>query len=391
MNRIFKSALALAAVGAVTNAAPGDNEWLELDSEINGLSSALQPSQDGMGWAALIRAVYTHSSDEIVTGGAGFPDTSGFNFNDIDLAFWGNQGPYMWRVSADLDGNAVGTTDDGSGGGDTYQKSLDLEDAFIRWNCGGYFDAQMGNFKPMTLRSANVAPENQLFIDRTVLGSALDFWNPGISVGGNWESQLDWTVALMNGTSGHDRDHLYVLHLAWALGAGAGMYEGAVGSTDQLNATIGFTWLHDDGIGNAPGSMDGGDHDVYLLDFNGSVSNVGFGFEVADVGEDVPDFGADSNGDFSFLDEDLFTADSKPWNVTVSYLVNPEWEFGVRWENLDNGGTGNPDNEVLSVVANWLRGGNAGKWQIQWTDVSSADMFAEGSLFEVGYSIGSTN
>lgn len=378
MNRIFKSALALAAVGAVANAAPGDNEWLELDSEINGLSSALQPSQDGMGWAALIRAVYTHSTDDIATGGG--VDVSGFNFNDIDLAFWGHQGPYMWRVSADLDGNALDSSSAG--------KSLDLEDAYIRWNCGGYFDAMMGNSKPPTLRSATVAPENQLFIDRTVLGSSLDFWDRGVAISGNWEQQLDWAFGIWNGVSEHDRDHLWVLHLAWALGSGAGMYEGAVGSTDQLNGTIGLTWLHDDGLGDV---NDDDDHDnnLLLLDFNGSVSNVGFGFEVADVGEDV---GLATDEDWSFTGDLLeVMPDSMPWAVTVSYLATPEWEFGVRWQSLDNGDNNGPDNEVLSVVANWMRSGNAGKWQIQYTDVSADDGNAEGSIFELGYTVGSSN
>lgn len=376
MNRFFKSALALAAVGAVANATPGDNEWLELDSEINGLSSALQPSQDGMGWAALIRAVYTHSSDDIATNGG--DDVSGFNFNDVDLAFWGHQGPYMWRVSTDIDNNVAGLTG----------ASLELEDAFIRWNCGGYFDATMGQFKPMTLRSANVNPENQLFINRTALGSSLDFWDNGLSVSGNWEQQLDWWFGLMNGTSSVNRDHLYILRLAWALGAGAGMFEGAVGSTDQLNATIGLTWLHDDGIGDT-NADDSHDNDVFLLDFNGAVSNVGFGFEVADIAEDA---GLLVDEDFSFLGSaKVFESDSTPWNVTVSYLLNPEWEFGVRWESLDNGSGGGPDNEILSVVANWMRGGNAGKWQIQYTDVSADTGNPDGTILEVGYSIGSSN
>src|SRR5262245_37655483 len=108
MNRLVTTALALAAVGSAANAAPGDTEWLELDSEINGLSSSLTPAQDGMGWAALIRAVYSHSKDDIATGGGGAPDLSGFSFNDVDLAFWSNYGPYLLRISADIDSNEAG-------------------------------------------------------------------------------------------------------------------------------------------------------------------------------------------------------------------------------------------------------------------------------------------
>jgi hypothetical protein len=137
MNRFVSTALALAAVGSAANAGTGDNEWLELDSEINGLASTLQPSQDGTGWAALIRAVYTHSSDDIATGGGS--DVSGFNFNDVDLAFWGSQGPYMWRISTDIDSNEAGVAS---------SAEFTLEDAYVAWDCGGYFRAQMGQFKP---------------------------------------------------------------------------------------------------------------------------------------------------------------------------------------------------------------------------------------------------
>jgi hypothetical protein len=376
MNRFFKSALAIAAVGTVANAAPGDNEWLELDSEINGLSSALQPSQDGMGWAALIRAVFSYSSDDIAT--AGGADVSGFDFNDVDLAFWGNQGPYMWRVNTDINNNSAGLT--GS--------FLELEDAYVRWNCGGYFDTTMGQFKPHVLRSANVNPEDLLFINRTALGSSLDFWDTGIELAGNWEQQLNWTVALTDGTNAEIRDHFYAIRLEWMLGAGAGMYEGAMGSNDQLNGSIGLSWIHDDSLGdlNADGKHD---NSAIALDFNGNVSNVGFGFEVMDIDKDAA---LATDEDFSFVATPLiFQPDSTPWNVTLSYLLNPEWEFGVRYEEFDNASNGGPDNQVLSLVANWYHGGNAGKWQIQWTDVSADTGNPDGSVFEIGYVVGSSD
>ena len=91
MNRFVKTALALAVAGSAANAGTGDNEWLALDSEITGLATSLKPLQDGNGWAALIRAAYSHSSDDIATNftAGDDPDLSGFNFNDVDLSFWG--------------------------------------------------------------------------------------------------------------------------------------------------------------------------------------------------------------------------------------------------------------------------------------------------------------
>jgi hypothetical protein len=381
MNRFVSTALALAAVGSAANAGTGDNEWLELDSEINGLSSTLQPSQDGTGWAALIRAVYTHSSDDIATGGGS--DVSGFNFNDVDLAFWGSQGPYMWRISTDIDSNEAGVAS---------SAEFTLEDAYVAWDCGGYFRAQMGQFKPRITRSNSVDPEHLVFIDRSVIGSAGDYWDNGIGVSGTWE-QLNWYASVLNGSNGHLSDHTYVLRGEWNLGSGAGMYEGAMGSSDSLNATIGFTFLEDDTFDGADDIDGDGDTDnlVYILDFHGSISQVGFGGEVASFDND---FAATTDEDFSNLDTPLVLADdSTPWGAYVSYLLNPEWEFAVRYEDLDNeelaGGTiAGEDNTVLSVAANWYRGNTAGKWQAQWTDFQGDT--EDGSILEVGYSIGAS-
>jgi hypothetical protein len=383
MNRFVKTALAIVAAGSVANAGTGDNEWLELDSAINGLSTSLQPSQDGMGWSALIRAVYSHSSDDIATGaGANAPDVSGFNFNDVDMAFWGNQGPYTWRVSADISNNE---------GGDNSSAFL-LEDAYVKWNCGGYFDAQIGNFKPYASRSNWVDPERLLFIDRTAIGSAMDTWDNGIGVSGKWE-QAAYYVAIMNGSlanpgGGHTRDHLYVLRGEWNLGSGAGLSDGAVGSSDTLNGTAGITFINDDSLGTTGNDSD---QDMWLLDFHGNASQLGFGGEIAVINDD---FAMATDEDFNNTSAPLVLADdSKPWNVFGSYLINPEWEVGVRYEDLDNDDLGGvsgagEDNALISIVANWYRNGNAGKWQAQFTDVDGDT--SDGSIIEIGYSIGAS-
>ncbi len=388
MNRFVKTALALAAAGSVTQAGPGDNEWLELDSEINGLANSLPPPQDGMGWAALIRGVFSYSSDDIATGGVGAngPDISGFNFNDIDLAFWGNQGPYMWRVSADIEANEAGLPNQ-------TDTDFGLEDGYIRFSCGEYFDTYMGQFKPRATRSSYVDPEKQLFIDRTALGSNWDYWDQGVGAMGAWE-QLNWWVALLNGFDGDTRDHAYFARLEWNLGAGAGMYEGAMGGSDELNGTVGFTFIDDDTVGDISGDGDS-DNVAYIVDANGNISNFGFGAEVASFDDD---FVGATDEDFSNISDGLLNAliladDSTPWNVTLSYLLTPEWEVGVRYEDLDNneilGGAG-PDNTLISAVVNWYRSGKGAKWQAQWTDVDADSGFPDGSIFEVGFSVGAT-
>lgn len=380
MNRFVKTALAIAVAGSAAHAGTGDNEWAALDSEISGLASPLTPSQDGMGWAVALRAVYSFSSDDLFTFGGMDPDLSGFAFNDIDLAFWGNQGPYSYRVSADIDGNS---------GSD-----LDLEDAYVRWGCGGYFDATMGNFKPRLSLSNSVDPERQLFIDRSAVGSSGDWWDNGIGLSGNFE-QFNWFAGVQNGSNGHTRDHFYFLRGEFKVGTGAGAYEGAMGSSDALNGTLGLTFINDDTIGDITGDGDS-DNTAWILDFGGNISNFGFGAEVAQLDDD---FGATTDEDYSNIFDStggtflVLADDSSPWAVYGSYLINPEWEVAVRYEDLDNDevlGANGPDNTVLSVAANWYRGSNGGKWQAQWSMVDADSAFDDGNIVEIGYSVGST-
>ena len=106
MNKLVTTALAVAAAGSLSHADPGDNDWLELDGEINDLATALTPAQDGMGWSALIRANFLFSNDEVGTGtnfAPDDPDLAGFAFADVDLAFWGSVGNFGWRISTDIE------------------------------------------------------------------------------------------------------------------------------------------------------------------------------------------------------------------------------------------------------------------------------------------------
>jgi hypothetical protein len=371
MNRFVKTALALAVAGSAAHAGTGDNEWAALDSEISGLASSLQGSQDNLGWSALIRAVLSYSTDDIATGGGS--DTSGANFNDVDIAFWGAQGPYTWRINADINDN------EGGGGA-----LLELEDAWVRWTCADYFDAYVGNMKPRVSRSNSTDPEKLLMIDRTAIGSAFDAWDNGFAVTGRQE-QLFWGAWVLNGSNGHESDHLSVLRAEFDFGSGAGEYEGAMGSTDTLNGTLGLTFLNDDATTGTT------DTNVWLLDFHASVSQVGFGAEIADLDDDIT--GAtdeDFNNVFPALN---FYGDSQPWSLYGSYLINPEWEVAVRFEDLDNSetaaGVSAEDNTILSVGANYYRGTNA-KWQAQYSMFDADSAFPDGDVFEVGFAIGAT-
>lgn len=373
MKKFVTVALATAVAGSASFADPNDNEWLELDSEINNLATNLRPARDGHGWSALIRSTYTASFDNAGTGPGDVPDISGFEFDDIDVAFWGGASEYGWRVNVDLDGNT------GSG-------QVALEDAYVFWDCGG-FTATMGQFKPRVLRSGYVDPENQLMINRTVLGSKYDFWDLGIQASGSMED-ISWMASILNGFGssggGDAAPSAFAVRGEFNLGEAASsnntaaLTEGALGGGEELNATIGLAFYLDD---TTPG-------DVWaaFADINGNMGPIGFGAEIGILGDDLV---TGTAADFSNLAMPIvLTGDSVPFNVTGSYLVNEQIEIGGRLEILDNDGPAGNDNTVLSVVANYYQSEHSAKWQAQWSHFNGNGSAQDGSIFQIGLVVG---
>jgi hypothetical protein len=372
MNKFVTGALALAAASSVGMAEPADsNEWLELDSEITGLGSSYSSAQDSTGWTALIRTTYTYSTDDIGTGGG--RDISGFKFEDVDLAFWGGVGDYSWRISWDVGG--------GSG--------LDLEDAYVDWDCGEYFTSRMGMYKPRVLMSGSVDPENQLFIDRTAFGSAFDWWDTGVGGMGSY-STIDWYASIQNGDGafggGQTSGHRYSVRGEYHLGTGAAMKETALGANDDLNATFGLTYYGDDTVRGATSGEKGAS--MFALDGRGTAGPIGFGAEIGFLSDELAE-NLNTAGDFSrgaafplnFGDGD---DDTTPFSLWASYLLNQEFEGGLRYEDLSNA----DDESVLSVVVNYYLSGNNLKWQGQWSNYSSDQ--EDGNIFQVGLVVGAS-
>lgn len=368
MNKFVTSALALAAASTISNADPGgDSEWLALDSEITSLASSLSTQGDGGGWSALLRSTYNFSSDQVFTGSPTDPDISGFALDDVDVALWGEQGDYGYRVSFDL----------GSG-------SADLEDAFAWWACGDMVTAQMGRYKPNVFRSNYVNPENTVLIDRTVLGSAFDGWDTGIGASGEYD-QFGWNVDIQNGSNDQDSDHRWIFRGEYDLGGGAGDVEGALGGNDDLNATAGVTYLWDDTIA-------GMDRALIGLDFNGHSGPIGFGAEVAFIDEDLAN-NLNTGGDFLRLGSGFGNLnfggmtgdDTTAFALTGSFLINEEFEAAARYQDMDN----ISDNTLITLGLNWYQSGHNAKWQANVTQVD--DNVDDSTIFQVGLVVGRTD
>ena len=411
MNKFVTTALAVAAAGTLSHADPGDNDWLELDDEINSLASALTPAQDGMGWTALIRVYFDYSSDDVGTfiavGGAD-NDVSGVSFRDVDVALWGSVGDFGWRISTDIDAN-----DGGIGGGSVVSSSgggidIILEDAYVYWDCGEYFTLTMGQQRPHVLYGQSIDPENQLFIDRSALSSAFDFWDSGLEASGAYED-FTWWAGIFDGaaeTSGHpaggsESDHIITLRVEWDYGEGAGPVQGALGANDELNFTVGGSYVNDDTATDPV--MGNDDVNMYALDVSGNYNEWGFGGEIAKLDEDVgatgglftsADFGygnassAPLFGELAAVSPD----DTTPYNLFGSYLINPEWEVGIRYEDTDN----DSDTTILSLVVNWYHSGHNAMWQAQWSDFDSDSgatsplSAIDGSIVMIGVVVGAS-
>ena len=402
MNKFVTSALAITVAGSVAYAGTGDSEWLELDREITSLSSSLATAQGGMGWSALLRTTLTYSDDDIATGGTvGAPanDVFGWSFEDIDLAFWGEMEECGFRISMD----ATNATKLGTVGGNG--PAFRLEDAYGWMRCGDMATALMGQHKANSMRSALVVPEGLLFPNRTVLGSAFDSWNPGVSSWGAVE-MLRWSFSIQNGAGGsgggQTSDHAYTARLEYDLGEGAGNSESALGAPDDLAATVGFTFRNDDTQTKLPGALGGSDTEFFALDAWGTMGQIGFGLEVASVGDDLAlgtdeDFGrfssnpAPSVATGTFSENGTSAGGATPWGLTLSFLLNEQIEFAGRYENMDN----TFDTTVASLAVNYYQGPSC-KWVFAFSDVAADPgnlggatvTPREGSVWQVGFVVG---
>ncbi|HED66421.1 MAG TPA: hypothetical protein ENJ09_12820 [Planctomycetes bacterium] len=363
MKRLVSTPLGIVLISSIGAAGPGDGTWLDLDSEISDLAASLSPTQGGGNFAVLTRSALGYSEDDVATGGG--PNVFGFDLNDIDVAFWGGSGGFTYRVGFDLDSG-----------------SASLEDAYAQWACGESASVRIGNFKPHVLRSGWIDPEGQLFIDRTVLGSTYDLWDAGAQVFGQTDN-LGWSVSAQNGTTGVHSSHLWVLGVWWDIGAGAGIWEGARGGNGELNATLGISITNESGRTAGPS-----DNTSALLEFNGNYGKFGFGIELADIDKDD---GGSVSSDFGIHDVNLehpIMGDSNPYSVTLSYLVTPDVEVGVRREVWDD--SDGDDTNAWTLGANYYRSGNNAKWQAQFTSTDDSSHGDDGAYWQVGLTVGAS-
>ncbi len=385
MNRLMTGALALAAVGSVGFAGTGDEDWTDLDQEISTLSSSLRPQGGGVDIGALIRSSYNLIDEDLLD------DTGGFLFQDVDVFFESQDsgGEWSWRVNVDFDGGDNGGIDDvlddvlmggtvvspdalmfpafgflGTTGG-----GAALEDAFAQWQFSDDIALTWGQFKSPTFLSNSVDPENQLFIQRTILGTIFDAWDLGAMLSGNYD-QFSWYAAFQNGADGIMDEYRWTARGEYHVGAGAGGrrgVEGALGADEELNATIGVV-LTDDG-GLAGGTLD--DTTIFGVDAAATYGQLSGLIE------------------FASLDDEI--GDTEIFALTAAYMFQPdEWEAALRYED-----TGDLEITKLTGGLNWYQNGHNRKWSLNLSSIEAdlaefGGVDLDGTIIEIGLTIGSS-
>jgi hypothetical protein len=264
-------------------------------------------------------------------------------FRAVRVEMKGSQGAVKYAVSADFNG----TIDDHDG---FDNEAVSLKDAKAAWAISDGITATFGRFKEPVLHTGIHSSSRRLFVERTDNGGDFDDRNAGLMLNGSF-GDLQWWVAMQEGDDGAgamDDTQTTIRAVYNVMGSAFGKYQGAYGYEGQ-NLSIGLASIEDDATGLEAMAIEAG----YVSD----------GWSVyADM---VDEDGADS-----------------PTSLTISRLMNSEYEIAVRMEEDDDV----DDTSHMTAGINWYHGddGHNLKWQINFTDTKSDDIASEGSRVDFG-------
>lgn len=270
-------------------------------------------------------------------------DGAEMKYRAVRVEMKGSQGAVKYAVSADL----KGTIDDQDGLDD---EAVSLKDAKVSWGISDDVTATFGRFKEPVLHTGIHSSSRGLFVERTDNGGAYFDRNAGLMLNGSF-GDLQWWAAMQEGDDGAgamDDTQTTIRAVYNVMGSAFGKYQGAYGY-EGTNLSIGVASIEDDATGLEAMALEAG----YVSD----------GWSVyADM---VDEDGANS-----------------PTSLTVSRLMNTEYEIAVRMEEDDDVS----DTSHMTAGINWYYGGDGHnlKWQLNYTDTSSDDAAEEGSRVDFG-------
>lgn len=363
---VFVSSLlfALAPLPVVPGGAPTAEEWLRLDRELDSLATSFVPqTEPGVRIGGLIRSSFDISSDDIFALPGG-EDLGGFHVQDATVWVEGSIGDMDLRISMDGASNtAWPPTDPSSGLG-----SLEVQDAYGRWNVNEQFRVYFGQFKCPVLQSSLVWQGNLIMIDRTRLGQMFDVWQPGAAATFDTD-RLHFKLAVQNGADEVADEFGMVARGEFKLGAGAKENEGAYGTDGGTNATIGAAYFND---GSQVGGEDLGT--AIAVDGYAQIGHFSLHAEVVNMDEEL----AANMGLTPGSDEDAM-----PFSATAGFLLPAETiELALRFQDMDD----DAGTTAIGGGVNYYSHGHAAKWQLNVTQLD--DDADDGMIVQLGLAVG---
>jgi hypothetical protein len=372
MNPLLTGVCAFALGNLALAGTEASSDWLGLDEELNAIASNVNLQGGGVELGALVRAAYISASGDDFGGFTGGEDQLGLVIDDVELWSQGNLGDYFWRVSVDFGdsmspyflGNLFGGTLANTARTDT------LEDAFARWNFHENFNLQIGHFIFPTTFSSSSNMDSLLLLSRTSVGEFFHSYGLGAMLSGDYDGTLQWHLAVLNGSDQTDDDQELRGRAVYNIGSGRNRTEGALGANDELNASLGVSYVDD-------GELDDGS--VLTFDAIATVAGFSIGGEYASFDDDHATAGFGGAIGLNYTEGMDVIA------FTLGYLLSENWELGGRYEQLDD----EDDSTLMSVGVNYYQMGHNAKWQLMYMDFASDVAAQEGSLIGLGLTVGS--
>jgi len=372
MNKILITALATTLVGTTSFAT--DSERLELEREVAAWNNApLLQDSTGPNVSGWIIGAFS-STDAGNTGGV---DTTGTGVHSAAVNLHGALGHgYSYTVgfeffdSAELYNPSTVNADDTIAGDPASSGfssgSAGITDAYISFGVGEGVGVKMGIFGNNSLKSAGVARNQTLFIDRSYLGSMFSSRDVGFALDGSF-NRVNWELAVQNGRDGSGEELAYSGHIDIDLYGTQSGHEGAHGAAEGLALNVGLTFMSDasksdnrddfadDGTLN-DSIADGSDRDDSTTMFDINLTSGAWA-----AFAEMADFGADQDAAVAGIQT------AAPFSAGVSYAWSELYEIGFRFDDYDD--AANTTRYVFGV--NRYVSGHDMKWQLNFVGGTS--------------------
>ena len=330
-----------AAALTLTGTAVANDDWAQLDQDIQALSASVASLEDGgMQIGGRIRTLYQSESDA---------DLGGFSVRNARLYASGTTaGDVGYRVEIDF-GNGAGVG------------QLGLLDAYLDIPVGGEFSARVGQFRAHVSREALIDSGNLFFVERSAIANHFSGRSQGIAFSGDMGG-FDVALTIQNGNDGVTDELFYAVRGGFDLmGGGTDLVEGAYGAGEEMEASAAVAYFSDEAVEDADGFLVEASLATGQFSAQASFLSLGDAVSLANTDNENPGnpFG--------------LQADTTPISLQGTFMLSEAgseygaWELGVRFQDFDD----TADSTLMDVGANYYANGHDFKYIINWASLSS--------------------